>query len=196
MAYEPSLAQQASARIFKRVRQKAYSATLATLEKAAMDVMEKLESYRKYHHITGNTWTSTTIGIYYKGRLVSLFNKGAEDEEPTRVTLKKGEMYDKTYYYKGGLIGGDEPPYRGIYGQGGQWGPSLGPWYMHRRHSPKYKTWNMIVAIPVSYAGYNPRIVATLQAIMDDLPNTVDYNVVRVEDAPSQSGIDFGDAPF
>lgn len=192
---EPSLAQQASARIFKMVRQKAYSATLATIEKAAMNVMEKLDSYRKYHHITGNAWTSTTIGIYYKGRLVSIYNKGDEDEPPTRVTLRKGEVYNLPSYYKGGYNGG-EKPYKGEYGQGGQWGPTLGPWYMHRQHSAKYKTWNMIVAIPVSYAGYNPKIVATLQAIMDDLPNVVDYNIVRVENAPSQSVLDSGDAPF
>lgn len=177
-----------SARIIKLVRQRAYAATLATLEKAAMDVFNRLDSYRKYKHVTGNAWTSTSIGIYYKGKLVSVFNKGAEDEEPTRVTLRKGERYTLPAYYKGGSV---DVPYKGTYGNGGQWGPTLGPWYVHRQHSPKYKTWNMLIAIPVSYAGYNPKIVATLQAIMDDLPNVVDYNVVRVENAPSQSDIPF-----
>lgn len=183
-----------SARIIKLIRQKAYSATLATIEKAAQDVMMRLDSYRKYYNITGNAWTSTTIGIYYKGKLVSIFNKGAEDEAPTRVTLRKGETYNLPNYYKGGYLGG-EKPYKGTFGRGGQWGPSLGPWYMRRQHSQKDKTWNMVVAIPVSYAGYNPRITATLQAIMDDLPNVIDYNVVRVEDAPSQTDA-FKDAPF
>lgn len=184
----PSLAQQAQARIFKVVRQKAYAATLATLEKAAEDVLMRLDQYRKYKHVTGNAWTSTTIGIYYKGKLVSAFNKGAEDEEPTRVTLRKGERYTMPAYYKGGMVG---VPYKGTYGNGGQWGPTLGPWYVRRQHSAKYKTWNMLVAIPVSYAGYNPKIVATLQAVMDDLPNVVGYNIVRVEDAPSQTEIPF-----
>lgn len=186
---DPSLAQQAQARIFKVVRQKAYTATLATLEKAAEDVLMRLDKYRGYKHVTGNTWTSTSIGIYYKGKLVSLFNKGAEDEPPTRVTLKKGEVYNLPYYYKGQPVG--ESPAVGQYGQGGQWGPSLGPWYMHRQHSAKYKTWNMLVVIPVSYAGYNSGIVATLQAIMDDLANVVDYNIVRVENTPSQTEISF-----
>lgn len=186
---DPSLAQQAQARIFKVVRQKAYAATLATLEKAAEDVLMRLDKYRKYKHVTGNTWTSTSIGIYYKGKLVSLFNKGAEDEQPTRVTLRKRERYNLPCYYKGAPVGKD--PVVGEYGNGKQWGPTLGPWYLHRQHSAKYKTWNMLVVIPVSYAGYNPRIVATLQAIMDDLANVVDYNIVRVENAPSQTEIPF-----
>lgn len=177
------------------VRQKAYSATLATIEKAAVDVLNKLDGYRKYHHVTGNAWTSTSVGIYYKGKLVSLFNKGDNDDPPTRVTLRKGEAYNLPSYYKGKNVGGKKP-FVGEYGKGGQWGPSLGPWFMRRQHPPKYKTWSMVVAIPVSYAGYNPTIVATLQALMDDLPNTVDYNVVRVENAPTQAKIDFGNVPF
>lgn len=183
-----------SARIFKLVRQRAYAATLATVEKAAADVLMRLDSYRKYKHVTGNTWTSTTIGIYYKGRLVSVFNKGAEDDAPTRVSLRKREKYNLPAYYKGKSVNKDNP-YIGEEGRGGQWGPTLGPWFIHRQHSQKYKTWNMIVAIPVSYAKYNPRIVATIQAVMDDLPNVVDYSKVRVEDAPSQTNF-FDDVPF
>lgn len=190
---ELSLAQQAQARIFKVVRQKAYAATLATLEKAAEDILMLLDEYREYKHVTGNTWTSTTVGVFYKGRLVSMFNKGAEDEEPTRVTLRKGEVYDLPEYYKGGEIyvdrNGKKRPYIGQYGRGGQWGPTLGPWYVRRQHPPKYKTWNILVAIPVSYAGYNPKIVDTLQGVMDGLPNVVDCNIVRVENAPLQTSI-------
>lgn len=190
MSYDESEALVKSARIIKLVRQKAYSATLATIEKAAMKLLDNLDDYRKYHHITGNTWTSTTVGIFYKGRLVSMFNKGAEDEEPTRATLKKGEVYNLPNYYKDGYNGG-ENPYKGKYGQGGQWGPTLGPWHMRREHSQKRKTWNVIVSIPVSYAGVNHNIVETMQSIMDDLPNIVDYSVIRVQDAPSQTSLPF-----
>lgn len=193
MAYDKSLAIKQSARIIKLVRQKAYTATLATIEKAAQDLLNRLNVYRRYKHRTGNTWTSTSIGIYYKGRLVSLFNKGAEDEPPTRVTLREGEVYDLPYYYKGAPVG--DHPYIGEYGNGKQWGPTLGPWHVRCQHSPKYKTWNLVVAIPVSYAGYNPYIVETMQKIMDDLPNVVDYNIVRVENAPSQTDM-FKDVPF
>lgn len=186
-----SMAIKDSARIMKLVRQKIYSATLATIEEAAQNVLMRLDSYRKYLHVTGNTWTSTTVGIFYKGKLVSIYNKGAEDEAPVRVTLRKGEKYFGPFYK-------NEWPYKsftGSYGRGGQWGPSLGPWSIRRQHSPKYKTWNMVIAIPVNYAGYNPRIVDTLQNIMDDLPNVVDYSIVRVENAPSQTDM-FNDAPF
>lgn len=187
-----------SRRILKLVRQKAYAATLATLDNAAAAVLIHLNEYRKYKHVTGNTWTSTTVGVFYKGKLVSLWSMGEQDEEPTRRTLRKGETYNLTYYYKGSPAGdshGKAGNYRGEYGEGGQWGPTLGPWYMRRQHNAKRKTWNLVVAIPVSYAGYNPRIVETMQNIMDDLPNVIDYSIVRVEDAPSQTDA-FKDVPF
>lgn len=185
---------QDSARIFKVIRQRAYAATLVTIEKAAQDTLMRLDSYRKYYNITGNTWTSTTIGIYYKGKLVSIFNKGAEDEQPTRPTLRKGEAYNLPNYYKGGYIGG-EKPYVGTVGNGKQWGPTLGPWSIRRMHSPKYKTWNMIVIIPVSYANYNQKIIATMQAIMDNLPSVIDYDIVRVDGGVSQTDM-YKDLPF
>ncbi len=178
-------------RIFKRVRQKAVSATLATLEGSARTILSQLDSYRKYRHITGNTWTSTTVGIYYKGQLKSLFNKGADDEAPTRVTLRAGERYDLPRYYKGELNKG----YVGGQGRGGQWGPTLGPWHMRRHHVPKRATWCMVVMIPVSYAGYNPHIVETLQNIMDGLPEVMDCNIVTVDRAAVKSGL-FDDVPF
>lgn len=193
MAYDKSLAIKQSARIIKLVRQKAYAATLATIEKAAQDLLNRLNEYRKYKHRTGNTWTSTTVGIFYKGKLVSLWNKGADDEPPTRKTLRRGEVYNLPYYYHGDPVG--KNPYIGGYGQGGQWGPSLGPWFMRRQHNAKRKTWNVVVAIPVSYAGANQTIIRTLQAMMDDLPNVIDYNIVRVENAPSQTDA-FKDVPF
>lgn len=182
-----------SARIFKKVRQTVYAATLATLEKAAEEVCVRMKSFAKYHNITGNALTSTTVGVFYKGRCVSLFNVGGYNDPPTRKTLRKGEYYDLPQYYGGGDVG--DSPYKGTYGEGGQWGPTLGPWAMRRTPSQKRKTWNLVVMVPVSYAEYNPRITGTLQSVMDKLPDIVDYNVVSVEKAPSQTDV-FKDVPF
>lgn len=183
-------------RIFKVVRQKAYSATLATLEKAAVDLLNHFAQERKFFSITGNALTSFSVGIYYKGRLVSMFNMGQEAEAPTRVTLKKGEVYDKEEYYDGPITEDEETGerviYRGKYGQGGQWGPTLGPWYLRRQHFPKRQTWRMVAVLPVSYAGYNNKITRTMQRLMTELPVIIDYNVVRIENAPSQTEI-FGE---
>lgn len=180
-----------SARIFKKVRQRAYVATLQTLEQAAVDTMLKLGKFRKYEHITGNTWTSTTIGVFYKGKLVGMVNKGQTANQPTRATLRKDEYYTLPTFYGGEP---NESPYfiyKGEYGKGGQWGPTLGPWAIHRLHPPKSKTWNLVVSIPVSYAGYNPNIVMTMQGIMDGLPDIVDHNVVSVEKVPYQGNLPF-----
>lgn len=170
-------------RIFKVVRQRAASATFATIQQTALNLMSRLDSYRKYHHVTGNTWTSTTIGIFYKGELKALYNKGAEDEAPTRVTLSEGEVYDLAEVYKGGETVG----YKGKYGAGGQWGPTLGPEQMQHQHVAKRKTWSLVVMIPVEYANYNPRIVATMQNIMDGIPEVLDWSVVTINKEGAQS---------
>lgn len=180
-----------SARIFKKVRQRAYSATLQTLQQAAEETMSKLGSFKKYHDVTGNTWTSTTIGIFYKGKLVGMVNKGQTADNPTRTTLKKGEYYTLPTFYGGGVNEDPKYMYKGTYGKGGQWGPSLGPWAIHRMHPPKSQTWNFVVSIPVSYADYNLRITMTMQKIMDGLPNIVDHNVASVERVSQQGNIPF-----
>ena len=182
-------------RLFKVVRQKAASATFATIEQTALNLMSRLDSYRNYEHVTGNTWTSTTIGIFYKGELKALYNKGAEDEAPTRVTLRKGEDYDFAEVYKGE----DTAGYEGKYGEGGQWGPTLGPEQMQHQHVAKRKTWSLVVMIPVEYANYNPRIVATMQNIMDGLPEVLNWSVVTINKEGAQSTMfnnDNSDLPF
>lgn len=182
-----------SARIFKVIRQKAYSATLATLEKAARDLLKHFAEEKKFFSITGNAFTSFAVGVYYKGRLVSMFSMAHGAENPTRVTLRKGEVYDKYEYYDGPITEdpetGDLRLYRGEFGKGGQWGPTLGPWYLQRQHFSKQQTWKLVVVLPVSYAGYNSKILRTMQRLMLELPQIVDYNIVRVENAPSQSEI-------
>lgn len=181
-------------RIFKVVRQRAASATFATIEQTALNLMSRLDGYRKYQHVTGNTWTSTTIGIFYKGELKALYNKGAEDEAPMRVTLKKGEDYDLVKVYKGEETVG----YKGEYGEGGQWGPTLGPEQMQHQHVAKRKTWSLVVMIPVEYANYNPRIVATMQNIMDGIPEVLNWSVVTIDKEGAQSTMFNGndDLPF
>lgn len=178
-------------RIFKVVRQRAAAATLATLEQSARNILIKLDDYRKYQHVTGNTWTSTTVGIFYKGELKALYNKGAEDEEPTRVTLEEGERYDLVKTYKGGESHG----YVGEHGEGGQWGPALGPQSIRDQHVAKRKTWSLVVIIPVDYAPYNPRIVETMQNIMDGLPDVLDYSIVTIDRAGAQGNL-FNGLPF
>lgn len=181
-----------SARIFKKVRQRAFAATLQTLEQAASDTMSNLGRFQKYSDVTGNAYTSTTIGIFYKGKLVGMMNAGETADAPTRATLRKDEYYTLPTFYGGASNDNDSSSmYKGKYGKGGQWGPTLGPWAMHRLHPPKSKTWNFVVSIPVSYAGYNPRIVMTMQGIMDGLPDIVDHNVVTVEKAPYQGNLPF-----
>lgn len=182
-----------SARIFKLVRQKAYDATLATMEKAAQNALMRMRNHWKARNITGNAWTSFSIGVFYKGRLVSEFYMADNAKEPTRVTLRKGERYLLKYFYNGDRVANNV--YEGTDGRGGQWGPTLGKWTLHRLHSPKRATWNIVFIIPVSYAEFNPHLIESMNGLMGDLPNIVDYSVVTVNRAPAQTDI-FKDVPF
>lgn len=183
-----------SARIFKLVRQRAYEATLATMENAARNALIQMRNHWKAHNITGNAWTSFTIGVFYKGQLKSAFSMAENADTPTRATLRKGEIYTLDEYYGGEPVDKDHP-YKGISGRGGQWGPTLGKWSIHRQHPSRRATWNLVFLIPVSYAEYNPHIIESMHGLMADLPGIVDYSVVTVEHAPSQTDA-FKGAPF
>lgn len=161
--------------IIKKVRQITYQRTLELLEKTALAALrDAMEFDKRYKDVTGNALTSTVIGIYHKGRLVKAFQASDTAEDPTMKTLRKGQWYPLMEYYDGTEAWFDEEgnrikPYVGKEGKGGQWGPTLGKWYIRRLHTKAKNTWSVVVAIPVSYAQSNERIVATMQGVFDDI---------------------------
>lgn len=179
-----------SDRIFKLVRQKAASATLETLSRTADRVLAELQNLWKAHNITGNSFTGITVGVFYKGRLMYMAANGERQKEPTRPSLRKGERYNLPDTYD------NEPNkgFKGTYGNGGQWGPTLGPWTMRRQHPAKRNTWELIILCPTSYAEFVVNIVRSMTAIRDELPQMVDCSIVRVENTNSQTS--FMDVPF
>lgn len=178
-----------AARIIKKVRFKAFYATLQTMISASEKVIADVADNIKFRNVTGNAYTSISAGVYYKGQLMHVATIAQHADEPTRKTLRKGERYNLPYFYDEAHYSdsiGSRKSHRfvGKYGEGGQWGPSLGAWYLKRQHPAKRNTWEIIVTIPVSYAGYVPGVVATSQQMMDNLPNCVHDCIVRVEAAP------------
>lgn len=194
--YQKSLKIQLEERIYKKVRQAAYSATLATLEKSAHDILDRFELIwdKKVFNRTGNAWTSFTIGIFYKGKLVRIVANADDEEQPTMRSLRRGQAYPLDEYY-GGVEVDPENRFVGWYGQGGQWGPTLGKWTIKRARVPKRYTWEMVFIIPVSYAGAVSGIVASLHSLKIELPALVDYSTVTVNCAPAQTDI-FKGVPF
>lgn len=193
MAYSYGLSQQQAARIFSKIKAQADSAIEATLKKTIDTIIKNVDKYwlgkraLEFKGVTGNAYTSVTLGLYRKNKLVYANWNGKHVEKPTMRALAKGQKYPLPEYYDGDKSKG----YIGEYGSGGQWGPQLGPWSIYsQRYNKDLKgnDWTVVAAIPVEYAGYNHKIVAALQNIMDDMPNVVDYNKVRVENAPQQTG--------
>lgn len=194
--YQESLKKQFGERIYKKVRQAAYSATLATLEKSAHGILDRFELIwnKKVFNRTGNAWTSFIIGIFYKGKLVRLVANADDEEQPTMRSLRRGQVYPLDEYY-GGVEVDPENRFIGEYGQGGQWGPTLGKWTIKRARVPKRHTWEMVFIIPVSYAGAVRGIIGALLSLKIELPALVEYSVVTVNRAPAQTDI-FKDVPF
>lgn len=202
MAYQHGLSQQQAARIFSKIKAQADSAVEATLKKSIDEIIKNVDKYwlgknaLAFKGVTGNAYNSVTLGLYRKNKLVYANWNGKHVEKPTMRSLAKGQRYPLPEYYDGDKSRG----YTGQYGHGGQWGPQLGPWAMYSQRYDKGlkdNDWTIVAAIPVEYAGYNPKIVRALQNIMDDMPNAVDYNKVRVENAPQQRNVfKDSDAPF
>lgn len=193
------------ARIMKRVESAADSAVLSTLKAAADSIISDIDKFwlrsnaMNRKGVTGNAYGSVTIGVY-KGKKLQYVNwNGKHVRRPTRPTLAKGEPYPLPEYYDGDSVDGE--PYIGQYGGGGVWGNQLGPWVMYSQRYKKSVSGNdfsMVVAIPVSYAGYQYKIVHAMQNIMGAIPGAVRSNAVRI-DIPHEGTFDFGDtggAPF
>lgn len=71
-----------------------------------------------FNHVTGNTMNGFFVGAYmpFNGamQLVGAAFSSDKVEEPTRPTLKKGEMYDLDVYWRGRPVVGK--PFVGIFG--------------------------------------------------------------------------------
>jgi hypothetical protein len=167
MARRISFGESVMATIQSKLRIIGYNTCKNTMINIADTLMEQIDANKKFRNITGNAYTSFTIGVFYYGKLVYVSCKGDEAKEPTMRTLRKGQVYPLLYYYDGSHA---DPPYKGTVGHGGQWGPTLGP-YRIKREKPKTRAaWSLMAIIPVEYASYNPNIVDTLTALKDLIP--------------------------
>ena len=94
------------------------------MDHAAEMTMKAADKSRNYDDVTGNLYKSTAIGTYYNGSLQSIHY--APGPEPTRVTLAAGERYNLDKYYRSSFSFKDSGrrPYKGEYGEGGEYGPN------------------------------------------------------------------------
>lgn len=184
-----------AARIIQKIRFRAVAATMQTMIKASDKLIAQIQNAISFENVTGNAFTSISAGVYYKGVLVHVSTVAQNNEEPTRKSLRKGERYNLPYFYgemPGAYLSDYEAKkhhyFKGTHGSGGQWGPTAGTWFLKRQHPAKSKTWEIIVAIPMSYAGYVSGIIKTMQTAMDMLPSCVTSSIVRVESSPELEG--------
>ncbi len=174
MARRDSLGEQFNTVIGKRIRQMTYEKTLTLLKGVCHDAVAAFQANREFYNITGNTITSFSVGLFYKGKRVYAEYLADEKMEPTRPTLRKGEKYDLPEYYDGHPV---DKPYTGTFGHGGQWGPTLGKSRLSRAKSRVRDTWNIVAVCPVEYAKYNQRIFSTMYNTFAMFPDLFSANV-------------------
>lgn len=141
----------------KKIRQLAVEKMQHKMEHAAEKTMQAADRMRDYNDVTGNLYRSTAIGIYYKGSLQSIhYTPGPK---PTRLTLAAGERYDLDRYYRSSFSFKDSGrrPYKGEYGEGGEYGPSTAEDFLFYREHGRGKyhtTWQMLLVAGVDYAKF------------------------------------------
>lgn len=176
-----SLATQFQTRVVKRIRQTSYVRTLNALEAVCNDIVANFMQNKEFYNVTGNAFTSFTVGLYYKKHLVyttSPLELGASN--PTRKTLKKGEHYNLPEYYEGDSVG--EKAYVGEYGGGGQWGPAVGERKIRSARPSGRGTWHIVAVCPIQYAKYNRKIYDTMEQTCQNMPSLVTANIVEFRD--------------
>ena len=94
MVRRSSLGSQFNTVIGKRIRQMSYVKTFDILSGLCDDLVKSFVANKKFYSVTGNTVTSFSVGLYYKGKRVHASYAADFMDNPTRKTLKKGEAYD------------------------------------------------------------------------------------------------------
>ena len=205
MAYKFGLSQQFEREIAPKINGAVSQAILETMKSAADALISNIDTYwlgegaLNRLGVTGNAYTSVTIGVYQGKKLVYANWNGKHVQKPTMTSLAEGQPYPLPEYYDGNSVNEEYGPYVGEYGSGKQWGPQAGPWAIYSQRYNKDvagKGFSMIVAIPMSYAGYNPRIVRAMIHIMDAIPSVIDQNIAKVNGGCIPSTTSFKDVPF
>lgn len=182
------------------------AAVLQTLKSAADDLISIATPIWKntmgHLGVTGNAYNSMTVGIYHKRKLEYVNWIGKHAAPPTMRSLGKGQPYPFEEYYEGDTVYEDEEgelhPYVGEVGKGGVSGRQSGPWVMYSHRYDKTRNnieWSVVVAIPMEYAGFNPKIVEVMQALYDNLPHLVSSNIASVGAGNSTAAL-MSDIPF
>lgn len=181
MASRDSLGEQFNLVVSKRIRQISYKKTLVLMKCVCHDILASFTANAKFFDVTGNTITSASVGVFYKGKRVYAEYNADKMKEPTRPTLRKNESYNLPEYYTPSSSPEDgSRAYVGEYGHGGQWGPTLGKSRMSRAKTRARDTWNIVFICPVEYASFNGKIFESIYSAYEDMPNLFNINVLYV----------------
>jgi len=181
MAKRDSLGVQFNTVIGKRIRQLSYKKTLSIMTEMCQKVVESFLFNEKYFKdVTGNTVTSFSAAVFYKGKKVYDVYAADYIHNPRRKTLRKGEKYDLPFYYDGitQANAAGVKTYVGEFGHGGQWGPTLGKSRISRMRSRVRDTWNLVAICPVEYAEYNEKIFKSLYETYEMFPDLFTASVI------------------
>lgn len=142
--------------LLKRNAKKLQAQQLALVrEKLPVWSDELIREASGFNHVTGNTMNGFFLGAYLpiNGRMALVGSAFSSDkvEEPTRPTLKKGEMYDLDVYWRGAPVIGK--PFVGIFGTRNILSFEESMRFL-QNHAPRISPIGFIVGNSVNYAKF------------------------------------------
>jgi hypothetical protein len=142
--------------MLRRNRSKLQAKTIAAVNGMIPDWMGMLiDTVAGFENVTGNTITGFFVGAYIpingKMTLVGTAISGDFMAEPTRPWLKKGEVYNRPYYYGGVPVYGK--PYVGKTGDRNEDSYDEAMRFL-QSHAPSHAPLAFLVGNSVDYASY------------------------------------------
>lgn len=170
------------------IGRKTVGAITKKLRSAAFEMVSIYANTKDYYDVTGNLLNSFAVGIYHQGKLVDIVDASDVGREPpTRLSLAKGEIYNKAAYYTGEPVAHVMPngksvsrPYRGEYGSGGQDGEGAARRSLRQMHPSG--TYALVAVVAMRYASFvqNKKGHDVLSGLRDEMPGIFEGKVVTI----------------
>lgn len=142
-------------RIIGNMRKRVNEVAEEQLPKAMLHIINiGLDEMEGFANVTGNTRNSLAVALFHDGNFKGFFSSyNALHHAPTRVTLKKGEVYDLDYYWDGTSVESLGKPYVSPTGEKNYWAQEEAQDFLEDK-IPTRKGWCYVIVAAVDYAKY------------------------------------------
>ena len=142
-------------KIIANMKKKVDDVAEAELTKAMLHIINiGLDEMDGFANVTGNTRNSLAVAVFHDGNFKGFYSSyDALHHAPTRVTLRKGEVYDLSYYWDGTPVDSLGSPYVAPTGDRNYWAQEEAQDFLQDK-IPSRKGWCYVIVAAVDFAKY------------------------------------------